>query len=296
MSARLHAEVEDDVAHHPVHAGLSAEHVLHRAPLLFQVVPLPVVESLRFGFKPGINLVLGAEGLIDVPSLINEIEHNLVFHRLTEFVGMDVAAKDLQAGLLILLEQGRAGEADKDSGGHHRLHYAMQLAALSTVTFVYKDEHLSYRFAWLRFQLLNKSIEVVYLLPAKLVDQRAQQARRGLAQLVDQVDAAAGALDGLACLGEDPGDLLVELVAVGDNGHAGVRIVLQNPLRQQHHHDAFAAALRVPDNAALAVAHMLLRRLDAEILMYTRQLFYTAVEEHKIMHQFDQPVLAAQFQ
>ena len=72
--------------------------------------------------------------------------------------------------MLILLEQGRAGEADKDRIGHHRLHYAMQLAALSTVTFVDKDEHLSHRLAWSRFQLLNESIEVVYLLPAKLVD------------------------------------------------------------------------------------------------------------------------------
>jgi hypothetical protein len=50
------------------------------------------------------------------------------------------------------------------------VHHAMQLAALSTVTFVYKDEYLSHRLARLRFQLLNESIEVVYVLPAKLVD------------------------------------------------------------------------------------------------------------------------------
>src|ERR1700730_18235279 len=170
MSARLHAEVEDNVAHHSVHAGLSAEHVLHRAPLLFQLVPLPVVESLRFGFKPGINLILRAKALIDVPSLINEIEHNLIFHRLTEFVGMDIAAKNLQAGLLILLEQWCAREADKDSVGHHRLHHTMQFAALSSMAFVYKDEHLSHRLAWLSFQLLNESVEVIYVLPAKFVD------------------------------------------------------------------------------------------------------------------------------
>jgi type I restriction enzyme, S subunit len=46
-------------------------------------------------------------------------------------------------------------------------------------------------------------------------------------------------------------------------------------------------------NAALALAHMLLRGLDAEILMHPWQLFYAAVEEHEIMHQLDQPVLAA---
>ena len=52
-------------------------------------------------------------------------------------------------------------------------------------------------------------------------------------------------------LGEDALDLLVQLVAVGDDGDAGVRVVLQNPLGQQHHDDALAAALRVPDDAAL---------------------------------------------
>ena len=33
-----------------------------------------------------------------------------------------------------------------------------------------------------------------------------------------------------------------------------LRVVLQNPLGQQHHDDALAAALRVPDDAALASA------------------------------------------
>ena len=44
--ARLHAEVEDDVAHHAIHARLGAEHLLHRAPLLLQLVLLPVVQPL----------------------------------------------------------------------------------------------------------------------------------------------------------------------------------------------------------------------------------------------------------
>jgi hypothetical protein len=34
--------------------------------------------------------------------------------------------------------------------------------------------------------------------------------------------------------------------------HAGVGVVLQDPLGQQHHDDALAAALGVPDDAALA--------------------------------------------
>ena len=59
--ARLHAEVEDDVAHHAIHAGLGTEHVLHRAPLLLQLVLLPVVQALGLGLEPRIDLVLGAQ-------------------------------------------------------------------------------------------------------------------------------------------------------------------------------------------------------------------------------------------
>ena len=36
---------------------------------------------------------------------------------------------------------------------------------------------------------------------------------------------------------------------------------------------------------------VLLRRLDAEILMHARQLLHAAVEEHEIVHQLDEPLL-----
>ena len=96
---RLYAEIEDDVADHPVHAGARTEHVLHRAPLLLQLVLLPVVQPLGLGVEPGVDLVLGAEPLVDVARLIDEIEDHLVLDRLAEFVGVDVAAEHFQAGL-----------------------------------------------------------------------------------------------------------------------------------------------------------------------------------------------------
>ena len=174
---------------------------------------------------------------------------------------MDVAAEHFQAGLLVFLEQRRAGEADEYGVGHHRLHDAVQLAALRPVALVHKHEHLADRPAGLGFQFLDEGVEVVHVLAAELVDQRAQQSRLGLAELVHQVAAAAGALDGLARLGENPLDLLVQFVAIGDDDDAGVRVVFQNPLGQQHHDDALAAALRVPDDAALLLADVLLAAL-----------------------------------
>ena len=125
------------------------------------------------------------------------------------------------------------------------------LPLCGAVALVHEDEQLAHGLAGLRLQFLDERVEVVHALPAELVDQRAEQARLGLAELAHQVAPAAGALDGLARLGEDALDLFVQLVAVGDDDHAGVGLVLQNPLGQQHHDDALAAALRVPDDAAL---------------------------------------------
>ena len=147
---------------------------------------------------------------------------------------------------------------------------------------------------WASSSLMN-CVEVIDVLAAELVDQGAEQSRLGLAELAHQVAAAVGAFDRLADLGEDPLDLLVEFIAVGDDDHAGVGVVFQNPLGQEHHHDALAATLRVPDDAALAVVYVLLRGLDAEILVYAGQLLDAAVEEHEVVHQFDQPVLARTF-
>ena len=115
-------------------------------------------------------------------------------------------------------------------------------------------------------------------------------------ELVHQIAPAAGALNGLARLGEDAFNLFVQLVAVRDDDYAGVGIVLQYPLGQHHHDDAFAAALGVPDDAALAFLHMLLRCFDAEILVHARQLLPAAIEEHEVVYQFKQPLLGAHFE
>ena len=74
------------------------------------------------------------------------------------------------------------------------------------------------------------------------------------------------------------------------------RIVLQNPLGQKHHDDALAAALGVPDDAALLLTDVLLASFGAKILMHTGQLLPTTVEYHEVPHQFDQPILATDFE
>ena len=290
---RFDAEVEDDVVHHAIHARLGAEHFLHRAPSLFQLVLLPVVQPPGLGLEPGVDLVVRAKVLVDVPRLIDQVEHYLVLDALAELVGVDVAAEHFQTGPRVLLEQRRTGETDKNGIRHHRLHHAMQLAALGTVALVHEYKHLTNGRAGLSFQFFDIGIEIIDVLVAKLVHQRAQQARCGLTELGHQVAAAGASGDADIHTQEYAFDLLIQRVAVSDDGNAGVWVVLQNPLRKQHHHDALAAALRMPDDSALLLAHLRLRRLDAEILVRPRQLLHSAIEEHKVVHQLDQPVLSA---
>src|SRR5262249_46055212 len=57
--------------------------------------------------------------------------------------------------------------------------------------------------------------------------------------------------------------------------------------------NAFAAALRMPDDAALAGVDALLGRLDAEILMRSRQLLHATVKKDEIVQKLDEPLLAA---
>jgi hypothetical protein len=45
-----------------------------------------------------------------------------------------------------------------------------------------------------------------------------------------------------------------------------------------------------------AGADVLLRRLDAEVLVHPRQLLHAAVEQHEVVHQLDQPRLGAHLQ
>ena len=117
-----------------------------------------------------------------------------------------------------------------------------------------------------------------------------------MTQLAHQVPSAAGAADGLTSVGEHPFDLLIQLVAVGDDRHPRLWVVLQNPLGQQHHQDAFTRPLCVPDDAALALLHMLLRGLDAEILVHAGQLFDAALKQHKVVHQLNDAGLVAHLQ
>ena len=130
------------------------------------------------------------------------------------------------------------------------------------------------------------------------MNQRAQEARRGRTQLLHELRPRGDARR--RRIGADhpgvlhhPLDLLVQLVAVGDDEDARVGVVLQQPLGEQHHQDALAAALGVPDDAALALGDAFLRGLEAEVLVRPRHLLVAGVEQDAVADQVEQPRLVA---
>src|SRR5262245_50491957 len=147
--------------------------------MLFELVLLPVVQRPRLRFKPGINPIFGAQVLVNVPRLIDQVEHYLILHRLAEFVGVDVAAKDFQAGLPVFLEQRRASETDEDRLGHHGLHRPVQFAALGAVALGYENQTSpTVWLGWDASSLMNASKSSTFRRPNLWT---SEHNRRGLA-------------------------------------------------------------------------------------------------------------------
>ena len=175
----------------------------------------------------------------------------MAFHRLAEFVGVDIAAENFQAGGLILFEQRRAGKADKHRVGHHGLHRPVQLAALGAVAFIHKHENLAHRLAGLGFQFLDELFEVVHVPSCRTYGPASRAGAAWPGRVGSSGRGRCWCGHGIARSYENALDLFIQFIAVGDDRDTGVRIVLQNPFGQQHHDDALAAALGVPDDAAL---------------------------------------------
>ena len=104
--------------------------------------------------------------LVDVARLVAQIEHHAVLDRLVELVGVDVAAEDLDARLLVGLQQRRAGEADEHRVRQDRLHRLVQLAGLGAVALVDEDEDIALGLEVRRQRLLQFLDEVLATSPS----------------------------------------------------------------------------------------------------------------------------------
>ena len=180
VQARLEAEVLDDVGDDALLALAGAHQLLHRRPALAQHRLLEVVQALGLLLEPLVDGGLRGQPLRHVARLVLEVEDDAVGHALVELVGVDVGAEDVARHLLVLAQQRRAGEADEDRALQPALHLLVHVAALGAVALVH--EHVEAPADRRRLALEVGRVE--------LVDQRAQQARRGRAELLARTPPA----------------------------------------------------------------------------------------------------------
>ena len=175
-----------------------------------------------------------------------------------ELIGVDVGTENVSGCLLVLAQQRRAGEADEDGVLHPTFHLPVHVTTLGAVAFIHKHVEAP----------MNGRRRTFEIGRIELVDERAQQPGRRGTEFCDELRPRRDA-GRRRILTDDSGvphhalDLFVQFIAVGDDQDAGIRVVLHQPLGEQHHEDALTTTLGVPDDTALALADTLLSRLDA---------------------------------
>ncbi len=163
--------------------------------------------------------------LLYVSRLVDEVEHDLILDCFRELIAVNVAPKHVHGVLAVFFEQGRPRKSDKDRVGHARLHDPMEGSALGAVALIDKHEELTMHRERLGLERGDVGLYVIDVSLAKLVNERAEESRVGLAELSEQIPSALGAVDLLIGAREDLLDLRVELIAVGDEGDASVRVI-----------------------------------------------------------------------
>jgi hypothetical protein len=97
---------------------------------------------------------------------------------------VDVAPEDFEACRLVSFQQRRPGKSDENGVGQHRFHHPVQLATLGAMALVDKHKNVANGLGWLGFQIADERIEVVDIAPTEFVDERAEESRLGLSQLI----------------------------------------------------------------------------------------------------------------
>ena len=220
---------------------LAAELTLDQA--LDLLVDALAVEQV---FHVGLQLGVGQLQLRDAV-LVVERHGGPVLHRFSEVVDRDVIAEDL-AGLLLAVHQRRAGEPDERGVRQGGAHVAGEEVVLAAVGLVGHHDHvaaareLRVDLARRRVELLNQREQVAVVLTEQLPQVRAAAGPHGLLRFLHGAGAREGGVD-----------LLVELVAVGDDQETPVaRHLAQHLAREEHHAQTLARALGVPEHAEAA--------------------------------------------
>src|SRR5690606_25349712 len=123
------------------------------------------------GLKPLVDSFRRRESLVNVSSLVNQVKHYLIFNRFVELVCVDVFTKYFKAGSPVVLQKGSSSKADEYCVGQQRFHCFVELAGLSTMTFIYEHEQLTNSWRRTRPQFFYECVEIIDTTLTELVNQ-----------------------------------------------------------------------------------------------------------------------------
>ena len=228
--------------------------------------------------------------LLHKASFINQRHDGPILHTVGDGVLVDQFA-ELGHGIFFFFHQRCSGESDVAGVGEHSAHLGGQFAIIGTVALVHQQEHIP-----------GEVLVLQFFGGVKLVDDGSDHVRLAAFQQLHQVPPAGGPGRIQTGVGKGGGNLPVQFFPVGDNDHLGITVgeLHQQVFGQHDHGQAFAAALGVPDDAALPVAPLiqLLNSpndlLDRKVLLVTADFLHIGVKKNKIADQFQHPLRSKQ--
>ena len=144
VQARFCLHIKNNIRYNLSQASFGTEHLLQITPALFQLSFCHTGQPARFCLKPSVDPILLDNILLYFTSLIAQIQNHFIPHCFIKLVAMDVRAKYLQTGLLILFHQWSTGEADKGGIRQNGFHRFVEFAGLGTVAFIHKDIEIAF--------------------------------------------------------------------------------------------------------------------------------------------------------
>ena len=135
--------IEDDVGSNFLQTLLGTIQFIDGRPTLFQLKFSTFSQSVRFVFKPQINLILAGQILINIPCFITKVKNYAIFDTFIEFIGMNVCTEGFQACLLVCFQKRSTCKTNQDRIRHQHFYGLMQFAGVGTMTLIDKCYDIS---------------------------------------------------------------------------------------------------------------------------------------------------------
>ena len=194
-------------------------------------------------------------------------------------------------GILFAFHQRGSGKAYIACIGEHAAHLGRHETIVGAMAFIHKNKDIT-----------GVVLGFLTLCGIEFVDNTGDYVCFCTVDQLHQMPSAGRTGRIQPCMGEGRCNLSVQFLPVGYDDNTGMTScqLHQDILRQHDHGQALAAALRMPDHAALPVAFLVVlgNRLhnlfDGKILLIAADLFHIGIKENKIADQLKNSLLAEQ--